>query len=96
MEYRSLGDDALEISAILLGTAFRGRLVEEMPRVIARALDLGINTFDTGGYVRNGVVTEEVLGKAIAGRRQERRSQDGAACGPGYRRAPPPSTDRLH
>ena len=71
MEYRIPRGSDLEISAIVLGTAFRGGLVDEMPGVIERALDLGINTFDTGGYKRNGVVTEGVLGKVIANRRQD-------------------------
>ena len=71
MEYRVLRDSDLEISNIVLGTAFRGGLVEEMANVIQRALDLGINTFDTGGYVRNGVVTEQVLGSVIENRRQD-------------------------
>ena len=70
MEYRTLGNSDLQVSSIVVGTAFRGGLVDEMPRVISRALELGINIFDTGEYVRNGVVTEEVLGRAIKGRRQ--------------------------
>ena len=71
MEKRRLGNTDLEISSIVLGTAFRGGIVEEMPDVIRRALYLGIDTFDTGGYQRNGVVTEQVLGEVIEHRRQE-------------------------
>ncbi len=71
MEYTTLRDSNLKISSIVLGTAFRGGLVEQMPKVIGRAIDLGITTFDTGGYVRNGVVTEEVLGQVIKDRRQD-------------------------
>ncbi|NKB70515.1 MAG: hypothetical protein GKR89_25885 [Candidatus Latescibacteria bacterium] len=71
MEYRLLGDSQLRVSSIVLGTAFRGELVAEMPRVIDRALDLGINIFDTGGYIRKGVVTEEVVGRVVKGRRQD-------------------------
>lgn len=70
MEYRTLGRSDLRVSDVVLGTAFRGGLVDEMPRVIERAIDLGINIFDTGGYVRNGVITEEVLGSVIEGRRE--------------------------
>ena len=71
MEYRTLHNTDLKISSIVLGTAFRGGLVDQMPRVIEKAIDRGVNIFDTGGYVRNGVVTEEVLGKVIKGRRQD-------------------------
>lgn len=71
MEKRRLANSDLEISSIVLGTAFRGGIVEEMPDVIRRALYLGIDTFDTGGYRRNGVVTEQVLGEVIEHRRQD-------------------------
>ena len=71
MEYRRLGNSDLRVSSIVLGTAFRGGLVEEMPQVIERALELGINIFDTGGYVRHGVVTEEVVGQVVKERRQD-------------------------
>lgn len=71
MEYRTLRDSSLNVSSIVLGTAFRGGLVDEMPKVIARAIDMGVNIFDTGGYVRNGVVTEEVLGKVIKDKRKD-------------------------
>ena len=69
MEYRKLGKSDLNVSSLVLGTAFRGGLVNEMPRVIERAIDLGINIFDTGGYVRNDVNTEDVLGSVIKNRR---------------------------
>ena len=71
MEYRTLRDSDLKVSSLVFGTAFRGGIAEEMPKVIGRALDLGINIFDTGGYVRNGVNTEEVLGSVIKDRRQD-------------------------
>ena len=71
MEYRTLRNSDLNISSIVFGTAFRGGLVDKMPGVIDRALDLGINIFDTGGYVRNEVNTEEVMGSVIKNRRQD-------------------------
>jgi myo-inositol catabolism protein IolS len=71
VEYRTLRHSDLTISSIVLGTAFRGGLVDTMPDVITRALDLGINIFDTGGYVRNGVPTEAILGNVIKDKRQD-------------------------
>ena len=68
MEYRTLRHSDLKVSAIVLGTAFRGGLTDEMPDVITRALDLGINIFDTGEYVRHNVVTEAVVGSVIKNR----------------------------
>ena len=71
MEYVELGSSGLKVSAIALGTAFRGGLVEEMPKVIRRALDPGINIMDTGGYQRGGVRTEAVIGEVIKERRSD-------------------------
>jgi aryl-alcohol dehydrogenase-like predicted oxidoreductase len=71
MEYRTLRNSDLKVSSIVLGTAFRGELVDEMPKVVGRALDLGINIFDTGEYVRSGVITEEVVGSVIKDRRKD-------------------------
>ena len=71
MEYVELGSSGLKVSALALGTAFRGGLVEEMPNVIRRALDLGINIMDTGGYERGGVRTEAVIGEVIKERRSD-------------------------
>ena len=71
MEYRTLRHSDLKVSAIVLGTAFRGGLTDEMPDVITRALDLGINIFDTGEYVRHNVVTEAVVGSVIKDRRKD-------------------------
>ena len=71
MEYKTLGNSDLKASAIALGSAFRGGLADQMPQVISRALELGINIFDTGGYVRNGVITEEVVGQAVKRCRQK-------------------------
>ena len=71
MEYRTLRHSDLKVSAIVLGTAFRGGLTDAMPGVISRALDLGINIFDTGEYVRHNVVTEAVVGSVIKDRRKD-------------------------
>ena len=71
MEYRTLRHSDLKVSAIVLGTAFRGGLTDAMPGVISRALDLGINIFDTGEYVRHKVVTEAVVGSVIKDSRKD-------------------------
>ncbi len=60
--YRPLGRTGLQISDISLGSY--GGL---SPRVIERALGLGINYFDTApDYRGEGVVSEESLGKVFA------------------------------
>ena len=71
MDYVKLGSSDLKVSALTMGTAFRGGQYKDWPGVIQRALDLGVNTFDTGGYTRNGVNSEDVLGEAIKNKRQD-------------------------
>lgn len=74
MEYRRLGRSSVEVSQIGLGTwgmsgAFWGAADDaESIRVIHRALELGITLIDTAEAYGKGHA-EEVLGKALAGRR---------------------------
>lgn len=75
MEYRSLGDSDLRVSAIGLGTlAFGGAygpLDDEAAMVtIRRALDCGINFFDTSDNYGQGRA-ETLLGRALAGCRSQ-------------------------
>ncbi|HTE47206.1 MAG TPA: aldo/keto reductase [Gemmatimonadaceae bacterium] len=79
MEYRALGASSLNVSAISFGTATFGGTtsfykpwgetdVAEATRLIDVALDAGVTMIDTADVYSNGVA-EEILGKAIAGRR---------------------------
>jgi aryl-alcohol dehydrogenase-like predicted oxidoreductase len=81
MEYRSLGGSGLRIPALILGTATFGggndffrkwgaTDVKEATSLVDVALDAGCTMFDTAdGY--SGGLSEEILGKAIAGRRDK-------------------------
>jgi len=79
MEMRKLGADGPEVSVICLGTMTFGTPVAEPDaiKLTHHALDLGINFIDTAnmyeGYARHigsaGGVAEEILGKALEGRR---------------------------
>lgn len=75
MQQRRLGSSPVSVSEIGLGTwemsgAFWGPADDaESVRVIHRALDLGVTLIDTAEAYGQGHA-EEVLGKALAGRRQ--------------------------
>lgn len=95
MQYRSLGASGLLVSPICLGTMTFGSPVPETDaiRLIHGALDLGINFVDTAnvyeGYKRflgsSGGVAEEIVGKALRGRRDSvvLATKVGAPNGPG-------------
>src|SRR4051812_38825347 len=65
MEYRTLGRTGLQVSALAMGGLFISRVGgdrEQARAAIRRALDLGVNYFDTApGYYDS----EEVLGWAL-------------------------------
>jgi aryl-alcohol dehydrogenase-like predicted oxidoreductase len=70
MEYRCLGKSGLEVSEVSLGCNNFGWHIDETASIelVNRALDLGINYFDTAdsyGQQRS----EEYLGKALKGKR---------------------------
>jgi aryl-alcohol dehydrogenase-like predicted oxidoreductase len=80
MEYRKLGGSGLEVSALSFGTATFGGSSEfyrawgqtdvaEATRLVDIALDAGVTMFDTADSYSGGLA-EEILGKAIVGRRQ--------------------------
>ena len=72
MEYRQLGKSGLKVSAIGLGGNTFGNGADEAQtaRIIHRALDLGLNFIDTADVYSRGV-SEQYVGKAVAGRRQQ-------------------------
>ncbi|MFB6235617.1 MAG: aldo/keto reductase [Halopenitus sp.] len=78
MEYTTLGDTGMEVSKICLGCMSFGDpewrewvLGEEAGKeLVERALDLGINFFDTANMYSNGE-SERVLGEALEGHREE-------------------------
>ena len=70
MEYRSLGDSDLRVSEICLGTwtTFGGSVADDDAiALVDAAFELGINFFDTANLYSGGR-SEEVLGRALAGR----------------------------
>jgi aryl-alcohol dehydrogenase-like predicted oxidoreductase len=80
MEYRQLGNSGLKVPVLSFGTAtFAGGAgetswgntqVEEATRLVDIALDHGVNFFDTAD-IYSGGRAEEVLGRAVGGRRDQ-------------------------
>ena len=72
MEYTSLGSCGLQVSRACLGTMTFGDQADEAEsvRMVNRALDAGINFFDTANAYNAGEA-ERILGKALAGKRDE-------------------------
>ena len=75
MKYRTLGRTGLTVSEVGFGGAGIGHVWgpttdEECIRAVRRALDLGINFFDTSPMYGGGR-SEDNLGRGLAGRRQE-------------------------
>ncbi len=73
MEYRSLGNSGLKVSIIGLGcNNFGMRCDEEQTqKVVRRALEQGINFFDTADVYGHQGLSEEYLGRALKGARQQ-------------------------
>jgi aryl-alcohol dehydrogenase-like predicted oxidoreductase len=72
MHYRNLGRAGVKVSPLCLGTMMFGGQTEEAEsiRIMHKALDLGLNFFDTADmYVRGQ--SEVAVGKAIADRRDK-------------------------
>lgn len=81
MEFRQLGRSGLKVPALSFGTgtfgggtpffrAWGSSDVAEATRLVDICLEAGVNLFDTADVYSNGL-SEEILGKAIEGRRQE-------------------------
>ena len=72
MEHRRLGNSGLFVSEVGLGcNNFGGRIDEAGTRaVVHAALDAGIDLFDTADMY-GGSLSEEFLGRALGGRRQD-------------------------
>lgn len=81
MEFRQLGRSGLKVPALSFGTGTFGGATEffrawgssdvaEATRLVDICLEAGVNLFDTADIYSEGL-SEEILGKAIAGRRHD-------------------------
>ncbi|MGW3347056.1 aldo/keto reductase [Nonomuraea rubra] len=74
MRTRPLGRTGIQVSPYCLGTMMFGRVGnpdhDDCVRIIHRALDAGINVIDTAD-VYSSSETEEIVGKALKGRRDD-------------------------
>ncbi|WP_238014489.1 aldo/keto reductase [Dactylosporangium sp. AC04546] len=74
MQYRSLGTTGVQVSSLVLGAMNFGRLgrtsADEVTAMVDTALDAGVNLIDTADMYGQGE-SEELVGKAIAGRRDD-------------------------
>ncbi|MEV4534335.1 aldo/keto reductase [Asanoa sp. NPDC049518] len=74
MQYRTLGRTGVQVSTLALGAMNFGPIgrttQDEATAIVDAALDAGINIIDTADMYGAGV-SEEMVGKAIAGRRDD-------------------------
>jgi aryl-alcohol dehydrogenase-like predicted oxidoreductase len=74
MRYRSLGSTGVKVSPLCLGAMMFGPFgnddEDDCIKIVHRALDAGINFVDTADAYSAGV-SEQIVGKALAGRRDE-------------------------
>ncbi|MFD9323587.1 aldo/keto reductase [Streptomyces sp. NPDC060053] len=74
MQYRTLGRTGVQVSSLALGAMNFGRIgrttQEEATALVDAALEAGINLIDTADMYSDGE-SEEMVGKAIAGRRDD-------------------------
>jgi aryl-alcohol dehydrogenase (NADP+) len=74
MHYRPLGRTGIKVSPYCLGAMMFGKLAnpdhDECVRMIHKALDAGINFIDTADAYSQGE-SEEIVGKALKGRRDD-------------------------
>src|SRR3954467_9406753 len=74
MEHRQLGRTGVSVSTFCLGAMMFGAWGnpdhDESIRIIHRALDAGINFLDTADVYAQGE-SEEIVGKALKGRRDD-------------------------
>jgi aryl-alcohol dehydrogenase-like predicted oxidoreductase len=74
MQYRSLGRTGVQVSSLVLGAMNFGKIgrttQDEATAIVDAALEAGINLIDTADMYSQGE-SEEMVGKAIAGRRDD-------------------------
>lgn len=74
MRYRTLGSTGMSVSTLGLGTMNFGRIgrttQDDVDAIVGGALDAGVNLVDTADFYSGGQA-EEMLGKALAGRRDD-------------------------
>ncbi|MFD5266295.1 aldo/keto reductase [Streptomyces sp. NPDC058335] len=74
MQYRTLGRTGVQVSSLALGAMNFGTIgrttQDEATAIVEAALDAGINLIDTADMYSDGE-SEEMVGKAIAGRRED-------------------------
>ncbi|MFI6642638.1 aldo/keto reductase [Streptomyces sp. NPDC050504] len=74
MQYRTLGRTGVQVSSLALGAMNFGRVgntsQEEVTALVDAALEAGVNLIDTADAYSGGE-SEELVGKAIAGRRDD-------------------------
>ncbi|WUH98984.1 aldo/keto reductase [Spirillospora sp. NBC_00431] len=74
MQYRTLGRTGIKVSPYCLGAmmfgAFGNTDHDDSVRIIHKALDAGVNFVDTADVYSNGE-SEEIVGKALKGRRDD-------------------------
>jgi len=73
LEYRNLGRSGLQVSVVGLGCNNFGMRMdyEATEQVVNRAIDLGVNLFDTADVYGGAGKSEEFLGKALGSRRHD-------------------------
>jgi len=73
MEYRNLGRSGLQVSVVGLGCNNFGRRMDpdQTAEVVNASLDEGINLFDTADIYGGEGRSEEFLGRALKGKRQQ-------------------------
>lgn len=74
MQYRTLGRTGVQVSSLALGAMNFGRIgrttQDEATAIVDAALEAGINVIDTADMYGDGE-SEEMVGKAVAGRRED-------------------------
>src|SRR5215470_7619861 len=74
MRYRALGRTGVQVSTLVLGAMNFGKIgnttQDEATAIVDAAIEAGINLIDTAD-VYSGGQSEEMVGKAIAGRRDD-------------------------
>jgi aryl-alcohol dehydrogenase-like predicted oxidoreductase len=75
MQYRTLGRTGVQVSSLVLGAMNFGALgqttQDDATAMVDTALEAGINLIDTADFYGGGGESEEIVGKAIAGRRDD-------------------------